>query len=79
MQGLIRIETCREIKKLYAPWRILKVMDCSVVKFYLLLTLFFSGIIQNNLQHSEEAPKVGKGVARSESYSSGTEEAQQSP
>ena len=50
-----------------------------VVKFYLLLTLFFSGIIQSNLQHSEEVPKVGKGVARSETYSSGTEEAQQSP
>lgn len=29
MRGLIRLETCREIKKHFAPWRILEVMDCS--------------------------------------------------
>ncbi len=29
LRGIIRLETCREIKKLYAPWRILEVMDCS--------------------------------------------------
>jgi hypothetical protein len=29
LRGLIRIENWREIKKLYAPWRILEVMDCS--------------------------------------------------
>ncbi len=30
LRGLIRLETCREIKKFYAPWRFLEViMDCS--------------------------------------------------
>lgn len=29
LRGLIRTETCREIKTFYAPWRILEVMDCS--------------------------------------------------
>ncbi len=29
LRDIIRLETCREIKKFYAPWRILEVMDCS--------------------------------------------------
>ena len=29
LRGLIRLETCREIKKFYGPWRFLEVMDCS--------------------------------------------------
>jgi hypothetical protein len=29
LRSMIRMETCREIKKLYAPWRVLEVMDCS--------------------------------------------------
>lgn len=29
VKGVVRSETCREIKKYFAPWRILQVMDCS--------------------------------------------------
>ncbi len=29
LRDIIRLETCREIKKIYAPWRILEVMGCS--------------------------------------------------
>jgi hypothetical protein len=94
LRGLIRIENWREIKKLYALWRILEVMGCSDqslnqvsinIIYYVFCEIlsfahsFFSGIIQSIIQHSEEVPKVGKGVARSETYLSSTEEAQQSP
>jgi hypothetical protein len=75
LQSMIRMETCREIKKLYAPWHVLDIMDCSQQslifkpgKFCLsvsFITLcffvltFLLGMLQSNLWNTKIFPKMG--------------------
>jgi hypothetical protein len=54
LQSIIRMETCQEIKKLFAPWHILDIMDCSQQSLnqvsYVSYVLAFHSLICDSLR-----------------------------